>query len=265
MTKMPIANRVQIGDGSTGVLLAAALLLSAVGAAAQQTNLTVPNVTVTAPAPVVTPPYMRDPGQAYARNPYSGRSRVEEDKFPEVPCTTTRIASVAGGRCLQGYRLIPGATDQITNPKGASNCDISLDVTTYRAGALSVEADTVITDPYKVSAIGIHSSYCYVNGHPEYNQEDFQDMNQVTRRGANWRNLAGDGENKSIEFTDGPHQCVAVKKAGPPWQGGYIYMLHASICRIDAAALQPQDVAYALGQLQIRQYDPAGNLRGSGQ
>jgi hypothetical protein len=90
-------------------------------------------------------------------------------------------------------------------------------------------------------------------------------MNQVTRRGANWRNLAGDGEDKSIEFSDGPHRCVAVKKAGPPWQGGYIYMMHASICRTDAGGVQPTDIAYALGTLQIRQYDPTGNLRRPGQ
>jgi len=115
-------------------------MTSAAGACAQQTEqLSLPNVTVTAPAPVA-PPYLRDPGKAYERNPYSGRYRVEEDKFREVPCTVTRIASAAGGKCLQGYRLLPGATDQITNPKGGSNCDLSLDVVAYSAGNLSIEA-----------------------------------------------------------------------------------------------------------------------------
>jgi hypothetical protein len=246
-------------------LLGAATAVVAGGAVAQNTTMTVPNVTVTAPAPVAAPPYMREPGKAYARNPYSGRYRVEEDKFPAVPCTVTRIASVAGGKCLWGSRLITSETDQITNPKGGSNCDIALDVVMYNTGNLSIEADTTITDPYKVTAIGFHSQYCYVNGYAGYDQEDFQDMNQVTRRGTNWHNLIGDGEDKSIEFADGPHQCIAVKRAGPPWQGGYIYMMHASICRTDAAVVQPADITYALGLLQIRQYDPIGNLRRPGQ
>jgi len=90
-------------------------------------------------------------------------------------------------------------------------------------------------------------------------------MNQVTRRGNNWRNLVGDGEDKSIEFSDGPHNCIAVRRAGPRWQGGYVYTLHASICRTDTAAVQPQDIAYALGALQVRQYDPVGNLRKAGE
>ncbi len=245
---------------------AMAIISSASGADAEEARqLTVPNVTVTAPAAPVAPPYLRDPGKAYQRNPYTGRYRVEEDHFREVPCTATRIASAAGGKCLLGYRLLPGATDQITNPKGGSNCDLSLDVVTYSTGNLSIEADTLVFDPYKVTAIGFHSAYCYVNGNSGYDQEDFQDMNQVTRRGANWRNPAGDGEDKSIEFSDGPHSCVAVKKAGPPWQGGYVYMMHASICRNDTGVVQPADVVYALGLLQIRQYDPTGNLRRPGQ
>jgi hypothetical protein len=247
------------------VLIAAVVMLPGSRAGAQNTTVTVPNVTVTAPAPVVSPPYLREPGQAYARNPYNGRYRVEEDKFPQVPCTATRIAAAASGKCLLGSRLIPGATDQITNPKGGSNCDMALDVVIYNAVNLSVEADTLITDPYKLTAIGFHSAYCYVNGNSGYDQEDFQDMNQVTRHGTNWRNPVGDGEDKSIEFSDGPYNCVAVKKAGPRWQGGYIYMMHASICRTDMAILRPEDVAYALGLLQIRQYDPNGNLRRPGQ
>ena len=229
-------------------------------------QLSLPSVTVTAPAVPIEPPYLRAPGTAYQRNPYNGRYRVEEDKFREVPCTATRIASAAGGKCLQGYRLIPALTQQITNPKGGDNCDLALDVVMYSAGNLSIEADTLIFDPYKLTAIGHQTSqYCYVNGTPGYGQEDFQDMNQVTRRGANWRNLVGDGNDKSIEFADGTHNCVAVQRAGPKWSGGYIYMLHASICRTDTATMRPEDITYALGSLQVRQYDPVGNLRPPGQ
>jgi hypothetical protein len=39
----------------------------------------------------------------------------------------------------------------------------------------------------------------------------------------------------------------------------------ARICRADAAAVRAEDISYALGSLQIRQYDPAGNLRKSGE
>jgi hypothetical protein len=244
-----------------------AIIVSATAAFAQQTEqLTLPRVTVSVPAIPISPPYLRDPGTAYQRNPYTGRYRVEEDKFREVPCAATRIASAAGGKCLQGYRLLPGATDQITNPKGGSNCDLALDVVMYSVGNLSIEADTLIFDPYKLTAIGHQTSqFCYVNGNPGYGQEDFQDMNQVTRRGTNWRNLVGDGNDKSIEFSDGSHNCVAVQRAGPKWSGGYIYMLHASICRSDTIAMRPEDVTYALASLQVRQYDPVGNLRPPGQ
>src|SRR3984893_9799869 len=181
----------------------AVMSFSAVADAQETQQLSVPNVTVTAPAAPVAPPYLRDPRKAYQRNSYSGRYRVEEDKFSEVPCTATRIASATGGKCLLGYRLLPGATDQITNPKGGSNCDLSLDVAIYSSGHLSIEADTLIFDPYKLTAIGPQTSaYCYVNGNSGYDQEDFQDMNQVTRRGTNWRNLVSNGEDKSIEFSD---------------------------------------------------------------
>ena len=152
-----------------------------------------------------------------------------------------------GSKCLQGYRLLPGATDQITNPKGGSNCDLALDVAIYSSGRLSIEADTLIFDPYKVTAIGHQTSqYCYVNGNSGYDQEDFQDMNQVTRRSTNWRNFVSNGEDKSIEFSDGPHNCAAVRKTGPKWAGGYIYILHASICGTDTGAVRPEDIAYVL-------------------
>ena len=39
----------------------------------------------------------------------------------------------------------------------------------------------------------------------------------------------------------------------------------ASICRNDTAVVRAEDVAFALGALQIRQYDPVGNLRKAGE
>jgi len=128
----------------------AAITASASGAYAQDTKLSVPNVTVTAPAAPVEPPYMRDQSKAYGRNPYFGRYRVEEDKFFEAPCSATRIAFGPNGKCLQGYRLgLPGMTSQGGNP-----CDMGLDVVIDTAGKLAVEADILSFDPYKVTAQG---------------------------------------------------------------------------------------------------------------
>jgi hypothetical protein len=98
-------------------------------------------------------------------------------------------------------------------------------------------------------------------------------MNQVKRRGTNWRNLqindthdqcSGQDRLRSIEFSDGPRNCIAIRKPGPPWRGGFIYMMHATICRTDGAVVQAQDVAYVLSSLQARTYDPLGNLRNAG-
>jgi hypothetical protein len=246
-----------------GALAALAIVAAASAPYAQETKLTVPNVTVIAPPVPVQPPYLRDPGKSYERNPYASRYRVEEDKFKEVPCNVTRIASSAGGKCLQGYRLVPG--DALLYARGGLKCDMALDVVMYNVGNLAIEASTLIFDPYKLAATGLPGKYCYVVGYPGYDQEDFQDMNQVTRRGTNWRNLVSNDEDKSIQFSDGPHNCVAVRKAGPRWRGGYIYMLHASICRTDTAAVRAEDISYALGSLQVRQYDPRGNLRKAGE
>jgi len=245
----------------SAVVLAPAIASWAYGAYAQENKLSVPNVTVTAPAVPVEPPYLRNPWKSGERNPYMGRYRVEEDKFPQVPCNVARIAFSASGKCLQGYRMTPGAAEAY---RGAKFCDMALDVVISTVGNLAIEADTLIFDPYKLTAVGMPGKYCYVNGYSGYDQEDFQDMNQVTRRGIDWHNLVSDGEDKSIEFSDGPRHCIAVKKAGPPWRGGHIYMLHASICRTDTGTVQPQDISYVLGSLQIRQYDLQGNLRKAG-
>jgi len=249
-------------------VVTALMLAPWMDAYAQNSQITVPNVTVTAPAVPVEPPYMRDPWKAYARNPYFGRYRVEEEKFTEVPCSATRIALGASSKCLQGYRLTPsgsGSDSNNTNP-----CDMALDVVIDTAGKLAIEADILVFDPYKVNANGSVPKWCYVHGYTRYDQEDFQDLNQVTRRGSNWHNLQindmqdqwhGGDRLRSMEFSDGLRNCIALRKPGPVWRGGYIWMMHASICRTDGAAVQAQDVAYVLSSLQARTYDPVGNLR----
>jgi hypothetical protein len=50
-------------------IVTAAMMASASGACAQDSKLSVPNVTVTAPAAPVEPPYMRDPREGIREKP----------------------------------------------------------------------------------------------------------------------------------------------------------------------------------------------------
>ena len=87
-----------------GAVVIGTVLATTGGASAADTQMPLPDVTVTAPGPTNTPPYLRDPWKSFGRNQEGGRNRVEEDKFVRVPCTVTRV-SAAAGTCLQGYRL----------------------------------------------------------------------------------------------------------------------------------------------------------------
>jgi hypothetical protein len=238
------------------------------------TQLTVPPVTVTAPAFV--PLYLRrTPGdffntKAYRRNPYVGNNRVEEDKFTQVPCSKNRIAYEAADYCLEGYHLLPGQLYGTERP--ASSCQIDHDVTIYNINNLSVEADVLVFDPYKLTAdAGYPPPTCYVAGFNGYDRDDFEDMNRVTRAGTDWHDFDGKEdcywadlsvacEAKSIRFSHGAHKCIAVRRPGPRWESGFVWMLTASICRTDKTSLQPGDVDHALGALSIRTYDPVGNI-----
>jgi hypothetical protein len=249
------------------------------GTRADETKqLTLPTVTVTAP-PLV-PLYMR-PGnllKAYERNPYFGNNRVEESKFTPVPCSDNRIDPASAGAsdrtCLQGDRLVPGYLHVSKGgDRDSKHCDIDHDVTIYNIGDLSVEADVLVFDPYKLTADGSPDPDCYVAGYTGYDQEDFQDMNRITRRGTDWhdlraktcdwRDLSVACQEKSIKFSYGPHDCIAVRRPGPRWEAGYVWMLTASICQTGTTKLQPDDTARALGALKIRQYDQVGNIRTS--
>src|SRR5262249_48075929 len=156
------------------VVVTALMLAPWMDAYAQNSQIAVPDVTVTAPAVPVEPPYMRDPWKAYGRNPYFGRYRVEEDKFTEMPCSATRIALGASGKCLQGYRLAPsgsGGSVNATNP-----CDMALDVVIDTTGKLSIEADILAFDPYKVMAVGSPPPWGYVRGYTGYAHGKLQDL-----------------------------------------------------------------------------------------
>jgi hypothetical protein len=239
--------------------LAAIVILSWTGGAAAQTGaLTVPDVNVTAPsATAPQPPYLRDPGKGGSlRNGFHGRYRNEEDKFVQQPCGTTRLsAATGGGTCLVGYRLDGGAA------RYGTSCDMGLDVVMYSAGSLAIEADIVSFDPQKVTAMGAHSR-CRIIPYKGYDETDFQDMNQVTRRGSNFHNLVdvSDSERR-VEFHDANRPCMAMRRLGPAWQGGVVWVMHVSICRTDSGAVSAQDINQTANSLLVRVYDPQGNLR----
>ena len=231
------------------------------GAAAAQNAI--PDVNVTAPsATAPQPPYLQNPGNGGSlRNPFNGRYRNEEEKFVQQPCGTTRLSAAAGGgTCLVGYRLDGGEA------RYGSSCDMGLDVVMYNAGPLAVEADIVSFDPQKVSALGAHSK-CRIVPYSGYDATDFQDMNQVTRRGSNFHNLVDASDtDRRIEFYDGSNRpCMAMRRIGPPWQGGNIWVMHVSICRTDAGAISAQDIAQTANSLLVRIYDPVSNLRAAPQ
>jgi hypothetical protein len=117
--------------------------MSSGGALGQNAKPTVPNVTVTAPAAPVEPPYMRDPSKAYARNPYFGRARVEENKFAEVSCSVTRIAFGPTGKCLLGYRLSLPEAALAGGPNSADSATVQTQDIAYVLGPLQ----TRVQDP----------------------------------------------------------------------------------------------------------------------
>ena len=63
-----------------------------VAAAADEEKLApLPEVTVTAPRPVIPPE------KKFV--PYFGNPRVEEDKWPDIPCSDSRVGVAVAGTC----------------------------------------------------------------------------------------------------------------------------------------------------------------------
>jgi hypothetical protein len=72
-------------------------LMAVPRAVAQEKQAPLPDINVTAPA--------APNGSFITRgftSPFVGHTRVEEDKWPVIPCTTSRISSVVGGTCQTG-------------------------------------------------------------------------------------------------------------------------------------------------------------------
>ena len=64
-----------------------------------------------------------------------------------------------------------------------------------------------------------------------------------------------------MEFSVGADNCLALEKRGPRWGGGFIYLIHASICRKDGRPVDASNVATVIGAIQVQGRDPNGNLR----
>jgi len=68
------------------------------------------------------------------------------------------------------------------------------------------------------------------------------------------------GDLSYLDFSVGPDHCLAFEKRGPRWGGGFIWLIHAVICRKDGQVVDMGNVATVLGALRIEQRDPNGNL-----
>lgn len=239
-------------DRVAASLVLGAIACSGAGAAAQQ-NLALPDVTVTAPR--VAPPPIAPSAKP---NPYFGNARVEEEKWREIPCAASRIGVGAGAICRTGPAQETFQLGSDLLARQQSNCNIAHDLVISNIGALAIEADVLVFDPYYVSAIGHQRQDCYVDAGYFDPRENFPDLNQMTRRGSAWRNFTDRGDLKTVEFSAGPDSCLAFEKRGPRWGGGYIYLIHASICRKDRRPVDASDVDIVVGSLKVQGRDLGG-------
>ena len=167
-------------------------------------NLPLPDVTVTAPP--ITPPWKK-------WSPYIGNPRVEETKWPDIPCNNSRIASGAASACKAGPPLNPPAIGVSQgNPSiQVSNCRIAHDLVMTNDGNLKIEADVMVFDATYVSAIRYQHRGRFVEAGYGDLREDFPDMNQMTREGNNWRNFVEAGDlSGSVWFASQWHADLSI-------------------------------------------------------
>jgi hypothetical protein len=230
----------------------AALLISAT--AGYGADMTIPDVSVTAPDKAPVPEYKK-------WSPYATKLRVEEQLWPEIPCDKSRISLPGTSKCQTGGPSEPWAPG-IKGSTFGQRCDLMHHLVNTTAGRLRIEADILVFDPYKLTASGPQHRMCTVESWFKDMPEDFKDMNQMTRQGRDWRNFVQSDEQSSIDFTIGTNHCRAIEKTGPRWGHGYVYIYHASLCRTDGRALEVIDTDYLFGAVRVVTYDPVGNLRG---
>jgi DNA-binding winged helix-turn-helix (wHTH) protein len=185
-------------------------------------------------------------------SPSSGKTWVDEANWSVIPCADARIDLGDGARCQVGPPV----------SWGGHYCDISQQVATVTNARYQIEAEVRIFDPYKVTATGPQGKGCTVWADRPDKPDYFKDMNQVTKRGNGWANLVTGGTLSTATFINSGRSCLAIKRLGPPWHGGYVWVMNASICPIAAAgSVRVADIDDALGTLQVRTYDAQANLR----
>jgi hypothetical protein len=245
----------------TWCFLALRLLFGALGcgsAAAEQPLTALPDVTVTAPR---DPNETRPTSEGAPGTPYAGNTRVEEAKWPVIPCSSSRVgAANPDASCRRGPQVMNFEHGDANGGRQMSNCQIAHDLVISKVGGLDFEADSLVFDPYYVSALGHQRQDCYVEAIPRSLQSQLVDMNHVTRQASGWGTMQESGDVTSIAFTVGPYRCLAFEKRGPRWGGGYIWLVHAAVCRGDGQPANLSDVAAVMSALQIEQRDPNGNL-----
>jgi hypothetical protein len=242
-----------------------ATLAFALPATAQQAQTTLPELSVTAQKNQAPPEW------SAPRPQMLGKVRVEEDKWPVVPCETSRMNDPAApGTCQEGPKVMNAQSYGGNGflPPGYGDCTIAHPLITTTVGRFAVEADVLVFDPYKIGAIPPNGR-CTVWGGFHDLPNDFRDMNRVARDGIGWRDfVAGNGNpwaQSTMAFSAAGHACVALEKLGPPWHGGFVWVLHATMCAADDAAAAPApiiqtDIDMVVAALRIRVYDPNGNL-----
>src|SRR5215831_13833300 len=143
-------------DALARAFVAASICCVAPSGSVDAQALDLPEVTVTAP-PII-PSWKK-------WNPYSSNPRVEEDKWPEIPCSGSRISTGAATDCRTGPPLgqdgmgLPNSNMTSISP---SNCRMAHDLVFAATSNLMIEADAVVVDPYFVSATGSQHKGCYV-------------------------------------------------------------------------------------------------------
>jgi len=244
-----------IGRPAAAFVFVLAMIGSYAEALGADGSLALPEVTVTARP--VTPEWKR-------WNPYGGSTRVEEDKWPDIPCSASRIAAGAATGCKTGPLLTHTGVGLPSSDRSPdwSNCKMAHDLVITTLGILTVEAAVIVVDPTFISAIGPQHKGCAAQSGYGDLREEFPDMNQMTRNGGGWRNFFENDDLTSMAFTLGRDNCVAFEKRGPPWKFGHVYVMHASICRKDGGAVGAREIDYVVASLLVRQYEPRGNLRG---
>lgn len=243
---------------SSLAVVAAMVGLIAPASAQQGPTTALPDVNVTAPR---NPNEVRPTSQGAPGMPYFGNTRVEEANWPVIPCTTSRVgAGDSAASCRRGPTVMNFEHGDAQGTRPISNCQIAHDLVISKIGDLDFEADSLVFDPYYISAIGHQRQDCYVEAIPRSLHEQLVDMNHVTRQATGWGAIREGGDLTLLDFTLGPRQCVAFEKRGPRWGGGYIWLVHAATCHSAGQPVTIADVEAVMGALKIEQRDPNGNL-----